>query len=279
MRTKNHMFNWQNLLIFILAAYLCLPTQVISSDNPNSSSKHLISTNRINERIAPPPLTPPGQSNNNSIKIRLNSHHFDPFMNIPSDHISKQISRIKNQKTGDSHRPEYYIVQFNAPIQNSWKKDLKDAGAKILDYVPDFAFIIRLAVGSEQKVRALPHVRWLGEYQPSFKLSRRLADPAYVNSNKDNKVTLHLSLFPDEDIDAISSGISSLGGIIEKEVTTKWKTKLKISISADKINELSALTGIKNVEPEPKWKLHNNIASDIIMQFPLGFRLNAFYAC
>jgi subtilisin family serine protease len=30
------------------------------------------------------------------------------------------------------------------------------------------------------------------------------------------------------------------------------------------INELSTLTGIKKVEPEPKWKLYNNIAADIM---------------
>jgi hypothetical protein len=250
--TKNHMFNWQSLLIIIMVTFLYFPSEVISSNNINTLSKHLIPSIWNNRIISPAPLTPPGHSKNNSIKIRLNSHHFDPFMNIPSDHISKKISRIKNQKTGDSHRPEYYIVQFNAPIQNPWKKDLKDAGAKIFDYVPDFAFIIRLKAASEQRIRALPHVRWLGKYQPSYNLSRKLSDPAFAHSKKNKRVTLHLSLFPDEDIKAISSGISSLGGIIEKEVTTKWKTKLRISIPADMINELSALTGIKRVEPEPK---------------------------
>jgi subtilisin family serine protease len=264
MMTKNHIFNWQNLLIFILATYLCLPSEVISSDNLNSSSKHLISTNLNNIITSPAHLTQPGHSKSNSIKIRLNNHHFDPLRKIPSDHISNKISQLKKQKTGDSNRPEYYIVQFDAPIQNLWKKDLKDAGAKILDYVPDFAFIIRLAPDSEQKVRALPHVRWLGEYQPSFKLSRKLADPAYANSNKDKRVSLQLSLFPDEDNDAIKAGISGLDGIIENETTTKWKAKLKISISANKLNELSALTGIRIIEPEPKWKLHNNIAADIM---------------
>ncbi len=186
--TKNHMFNWQSLLIFILAIYLCLPSDVLSSDEVNSRSKPLIPSIRNNGRISPAPLTSPGHSKSNSIKIRLNSHHFDPLINIPADHISNKISRMKKQKTGDSDRPEYYIVQFDAPIQKSWKKALQAEGAKIFDYVPDFAFIIRLTADSEQKIRALPHVRWLGKYQPSFKLSRKLADPAFANSKKDKRV-------------------------------------------------------------------------------------------
>ena len=165
-----------------------------------------------NAYAASTPLTQSVHSKSNSIEIRLNSHHFDPLMNIPADQIFNKISRMKKQKTGDSDRPEYYIVQFDSPIQKSWKKALKAEGAKIFDYVPDFAFIIRLTAASEQRIRALPHVRWLGKYQPSFKLSRRLADPAYAHSKKDKRVTLHLSLFLDEDIEAIGSGFIEIMG-------------------------------------------------------------------
>ena len=151
MMTKNHIFNWQSLLIFILATYLCLPSEVISSDYVNTLSKHLLPSNRNNGRISPAPLTLTGHSKSNSIKIRLNTHHFDPLMKIPADHISNKISRMKKQKTSDSDMPEYYIVQFDSPIQKSWKKALQAEGAKIFDYVPDFAFIIRLTAANEQR--------------------------------------------------------------------------------------------------------------------------------
>ena len=38
----------------------------------------------------------------------------------------------------------YYIVQFNGPVQEAWKEQVENAGGAIFDYVPDFAFIVRM---------------------------------------------------------------------------------------------------------------------------------------
>jgi len=39
---------------------------------------------------------------------------------------------------------KYYVVQFAGPIQQSWKDAMSAEGAEVLDYIPDFAFKVRM---------------------------------------------------------------------------------------------------------------------------------------
>lgn len=102
-----------------------------------------------------------------SILLRLGRTHFDPLTRPPEQKEGiEQIQTYKRGKTG------YYIVQFDGPVENSWKEALKDTGVDIFDYIPDFAFIVRMDSKEEDTVRALPHVRWLGIYQPSYRKNK-----------------------------------------------------------------------------------------------------------
>src|SRR4026207_2414194 len=39
----------------------------------------------------------------------------------------------------------YFIVQFAGPVMEAWKAQAAAAGAELLDYVPDFAFKVRMS--------------------------------------------------------------------------------------------------------------------------------------
>ena len=38
----------------------------------------------------------------------------------------------------------YYIVQFQGPVQAGWKDEVTRLGGEFLDYIPDFAFKVRM---------------------------------------------------------------------------------------------------------------------------------------
>jgi len=199
-----------------------------------------------------------------SILIRLGRTHFDPLQKLPAQKAGiNSIQAFGEGETG------YYIVQFDGPIRSSWKTALMDTGAEIFDYVPDFAFIIRSVSTKEQSVRSLPHVRWLGIYQPSYRISQSALDKAFVQGQaleEDEEAweLLRITVFPGEDLDRIKSEIDALGGMIIDEVTTKWKTTLKVKAPSTSIANLPAISGVKWIEPVPVWKLFNNVSSDIM---------------
>src|SRR5262245_11948107 len=47
---------------------------------------------------------------------------------------------------------KYFVVQFAGPVQQSWKDAVAAEGAEILDYIPDFAFKVRMNPGIARRV-------------------------------------------------------------------------------------------------------------------------------
>ena len=205
-----------------------------------------------------------GTQMSKSIQIRLHKMHFDPLKKVPQ--IKPGLNMINSYVSGEIG---YYIVQFDGPIEDSWKKTLTERGVQLFDYIPDFAFIVRMDSRKEQAVRGLPHVRWLGIHQPSYKISQGALDQMSgkkpgMKVDEIPHVLLHISVFPNENINIIKKRITERGGSIIESTTTTWKTKFKIDIRADRIAELPSISGVKWIEPVPEWKLFNNVSTDII---------------
>jgi subtilisin family serine protease len=199
-----------------------------------------------------------------SILIRLGHAHFDPLKTLPPE--KPRINDLKAFKTGETG---YYIIQFDGPVKKDWKQALIDTGAEIFDYIPDFAFIIRLDPVKETTARNLPHVRWLGIYQPSYRISQAALDKSFAKTagaedDEKSSIILRVNAFPGEDIDRIRADINTLGGTVLDEVSTKWKTTLKVKILKDQIPFLPPISGIKWIEPVPEWKLFNNKSADVM---------------
>jgi serine protease AprX len=65
----------------------------------------------------------------------------------------------------------YYIVQFDGPVQAVWKDQVRGLGADVLDYIPDFAFKVRMNPAQAARVENLGSVAWVGLYHSAYKLS------------------------------------------------------------------------------------------------------------
>ncbi|MBN2117385.1 MAG: S8 family serine peptidase [Anaerolineales bacterium] len=69
---------------------------------------------------------------------------------------------------------KYFIVQFIGPIEQSWKDAVSAEGAEILDYMPDFAFKVRMNRGIANRVQQMNFVSEVIPFQSHFKLGRNL---------------------------------------------------------------------------------------------------------
>lgn len=115
-------------------------------------------------------VAPDGTMLESAPLIRLQYATFDPLKGEPV--IADNLKL--NAKDGDA--AHYYIVQFSGPVYDGWKEAVVKAGGSIYDYIPDFAFVMRLDGAAKKQVAAMPFVRWIGDYQPAYKLSPELAE-------------------------------------------------------------------------------------------------------
>ncbi len=168
-------------------------TTAISSPPPAEASVMMISGTRAHPwqptifelehdpaevHVSPVPggygATAPVQSmaNGDAIQIRLLDHWFDPLARqgpIPKPLLADTV------RAGDK---DYVLVQFHGPILPRWRTLIEASGGEVLDYVPDFAFIVRIGAGQRDILAAQPEVRWIDRFPPAFRLSGELADMA-----------------------------------------------------------------------------------------------------
>ncbi len=72
----------------------------------------------------------------------------------------------------------YYIVQFGGPVRESWKADVTVAGGELLEYIPEYAFKVRMNPAQAARVASQPSVAWVGLFQPAYKLAPELLGDA-----------------------------------------------------------------------------------------------------
>lgn len=156
------------------------------------------------------------------------------------------------------------------------------AGARLYDYIPDFTFIASLDATARSRVEALPFVRWLGVYQPAYRLAPALlatvgqgADPAPALSPtgelearllpaEKGLLSLTVLVFPDEDVQATAEALRGLGGDVQEVTHTKWKGTIRVDLPSERLIGAAHLPGVKWIEPAPRWELANNVAADIM---------------
>jgi len=97
--------------------------------------------------------------------IYLASGSFDPLSQSPRLAAGEALDPAQAAAGG------VYLVQFHGPIKPEWKQAIRKAGGQIGNYVPDYAFLIHLTPQARAIVAGLPFVRWIGPYQPGYKLA------------------------------------------------------------------------------------------------------------
>jgi subtilase family serine protease len=153
--------------------------------------------------------------------------------------------------------PAEYIVQFQGPVLEVWKAGVSEAGATLLEYLPDFAFRVRMRAQDAAQVRRLPFVAWVGAFHPDYKL------PAQLAAAGERPVVVRLDR--DADVDAVNASLQSSGA----RVSRLGPTLLMVTARPDQARALARIRGVAGVEPFALRVKHNEFGGGLI----LGSRL------
>ena len=210
------------------------------------------------------------EEKNEARKIKLRNVEFDTSEAEPEPHIPSRLSMSMAAIKGE----DYYIVQFKGPIIDKWKEEVKKLGGKLFDYVPNYAFTVKMDPATKQKVQNLTFVQWVGLYQPAYKVSSRLVGKKkkipvseFESLSIDKTIAavrpegnINVLIHEPEDIQNISADIENLGGTI----VGKARTKIRVAIDASAVEEIAKITGVKWIEEYVMPEFHNDIAAGIM---------------
>jgi hypothetical protein len=113
-------------------------------------------------------------------------------------------------------RHELWIVQFvDLPTQVG-RDAIRELGGKVLWYLPEHAYIVRLPANEVDLLRAQPGIRWVGLWHPFYRL-----EPALVVGNAiadPTPVRYHLVVADKRtDKPALAAKVRAIGGLIDHE--------------------------------------------------------------
>ncbi len=180
--------------------------------------------------------------------IRLSTATFTPGLGQrPSIPPGLSISEYAQGQRG------YYIVQFAGPVLAEWKSGVENEGAEILDYIPDFAFTVRMSPGQAKRVETLEAVSWVGLYQPAFKLR-----PGMLT--KEGTALYRVRVHRGADAAAargqvLATGARHFGGSGEAFV---------VAADAEQLRMMARVLDVGWIEPFALREKHNEYASAIV---------------
>lgn len=155
---------------------------------------------------------------------------------------------------------DMYLVQFNGPVQAAWKASAEQVGAKLYGYIPDHTFIARIKPDALAQMQALPFIRWIGPYEPMYRL-----DAALVDSSAAGAANVLVETLPDTDLRLLNRQIALLSGTVVSQSTNLLAGYGHVTLPATRLPDLARLDGVVWVEPEQPVQLLNDIAGGQIM--------------
>ena len=245
------------LLIALIIGSLVLSTASGVSDSGMEKKNTEFSENRFvkdNYTVSTDRFAEPQYSENHTNRILLKNARFE----TPEKGRELQTSIDEAEKssfTPETYNSEdYFIVQFNGHITGEWKKNLKCKGAEILGYVPNNAYLVRMNSSERAGVEALEEVRWIGDYNPEYKISPEL-------SGQDEEAEeIIVVLFEAKDNANVSATLETLGGIIHENSGEL----IRATLDPVKISSIAALKEVKWIEKYVHPVLYNNVARNVI---------------
>jgi hypothetical protein len=191
------------------------------------------------------------------------THRFEPATGDEANFISFANGIIIDTRTSKPNLPPglaareapgqagYYIIQFEGPIRREWVRELERRGITPFGYLPNYAMLSRLDREQYNLVKTLPRVRWVGLYEPAYKLQHALLDARGFRE-------IVIQLMPGETQDGLVDFIAGNGGTVIEALTTSFATTVRAGIAADLIPEIARLPEVLWIQEWTAPEIANN---------------------
>ncbi|MEY2787326.1 MAG: hypothetical protein RLZZ34_469, partial [Verrucomicrobiota bacterium] len=155
-----------------------------------------------------------------------------------------------------------FLLQLEGPLSFEQRETLRSKRLDLLHPVPDHAYVCHLEAASAAEIRALPFVRWLGEYQPEWRLDRRLTTA--MAAEPGNPRSIRMLLRPHTPPAVLLSALRQFTGPIHR-TETRFGIFIGGLTSPRRILDLARSPAVLWIEPAGRMKLVDEVATEIVM--------------
>src|SRR5579859_28170 len=150
--------------------------------------------------------------------------------------------RLRAPQNNDS-----YIVQSRSALDDAFRNLLREAGAQVISYVPNNAYLVRVSDSGADQISADPRAQTVLPYEPYYKLEPSLLKLAVEQQPLPADSSLKLTLFPGQR-EATLAALNALQADVVGEDQSPFGPVLKVNPAADTLTELARLPGVQRIE-------------------------------
>jgi subtilisin-like proprotein convertase family protein len=143
--------------------------------------------------------------------------------------------------------PGSYIVQSRRALDDGYRSLLKQAGASIVSYIPNNAYLVRASAAAAQQLAGDPRTQSVLAYAPYFKLKEPLLKAAVEQTPMPEDTTLNVVLFADAAEKSVAE-LKKLGAEVVGGDLSPFGPVVKLKPTADSLATLAGMPGVKEVE-------------------------------
>jgi subtilase family serine protease len=166
--------------------------------------------------------------------------------------IAAACLAIVEGKQPSADRAATYVVQLAGPVLERWKSAITDAGGDIQDYVPPFAFHVRMTPPAAARVRRLGFVTAVTAVRPD----RKLAAGLQRGGRRPYLVRIDRAAVPT----AIEAALRDAG----VQLLRRGRQFLIVAEAAD-LDRLAAIDGLATIENYAPRIKHNEYGGGVIL--------------
>ena len=143
--------------------------------------------------------------------------------------------------------PGAYLVQSRGPLDDLFRRMLRDKGAGIVSYIPNSAYLVRATEAVARMLAQDPQTQTVLAYEPYYKLRPFLLALAVEGAPLPEGSLLNLLLFPDE-VQSTTDQLEQLGANVLAHEQTPFGPMLRVHAPTGSLTVLARLPGVQQIE-------------------------------
>lgn len=184
---------------------------------------------------------------------------------------AQALPDLRVQAAQAQRLPDRVIIQLDAPMDTDRRAAIEASGARILDYIPDNAFMLDTRRARPGALAALPFVTAVVAIDPAWKIDPELGQRTYTTPSMQNavnagKLPAVVMLFPGADPVSAARDIANAGVAVQSTTLEDDRFVLHVEGSKAALTRLADLSAVKWIEPAPEVTLRSNTNTRWIVQ-------------
>src|SRR4051812_8469111 len=143
--------------------------------------------------------------------------------------------------------PGSYIVQARGTITDEFRRQLETAGASLISYVPNNAYLVRVSEAGAQQILGFAGTQAVLPWEPYYKLSPNLLKLAVEGQAPPDATLLNVLVFPGEEANA-RTALGKLDIPILSEDRSPFGRTMVVKITGAALLPLTQLSVVQAIE-------------------------------